>query len=183
MLKNARIPILGFAAFSGTGKTTLLAQVLRILAARGYRAGVVKHAHESFDIDKPGKDSYELRKAGARQMLIGSRQRWALVAETDGDAEPRLDELLAHLDQDALDFILVEGFKAEAFPKIELHRPSAGHPLLHPHDASIVALATDEPQAIATHLPILDLNRAGDIADFILEYLFKSRAHSRATTA
>ena len=179
MLSHARIPVLGFAAHSGVGKTTLLIELLRILKGRGYRVGVVKHAHHGFDTDIPGKDSYELRKAGACQMLVGSRQRWALVTETDGAAEPRLDELLQRLDQDALDFILVEGFKAEAFPKIEVHRPSLGQALLHPHDAAIVALATDAPAA-ATCLPVLDLNRPGDIADFIVKFLLHSRAPLRA---
>jgi len=181
MLKNARIPVLGLAALSGTGKTTLLVQVLQILRARGCRVGVVKHAHHSFDTDIPGKDSYELRKAGARQMLVGSRQRWALVTETGGDAEPQLDDLLRRLDQSALDFILVEGFKNEPFPKIELHRPRLGHPLLHATDPTIVAVATDEPAKIETGLPVLDLNRPELIAAFILEYLFSSTARERAT--
>lgn len=171
MLTQARVPVLGFAAFSGTGKTTLLAELLRIFRARGYRVGVVKHAHHAFDIDQPGKDSYELRRAGARQMLVGSRRRWALVTETEGEREPRLDELLRRLDQDALDFVLVEGFKGEAFAKIELHRPRLGHPLLHPHDPAIVALATDEPATAGTRLPVLDLNRPAEVAEFVLRYL------------
>jgi molybdopterin-guanine dinucleotide biosynthesis protein B len=183
MLNNAHIPILGFAAHSGTGKTTLLIEVLRILKQRGYRVGVVKHAHHGFDIDKPGKDSYELRKAGACQMLVGSRQRWALVTETDGAAEPRLDELLCRLDQSALDFILIEGFKAEAFPKIEVHRPSLGQPVLHPHDTAIVAIATDAPAAVATSLPVLDLNRPVDVADFILNYLLHAPTRLRTAGA
>lgn len=182
MLKNARIPILGLAALSGTGKTTLLVEILKILKQQGYRVGVVKHAHHSFDTDKPGKDSYELRRAGARQMLVGSRQRWALVTETDGVAEPRLDELLRRLDQDALDFILVEGFKTEAFPKVEIHRPHLGHPLLHPDDPNIVAVATDEPAAVETALPVLDLNRPEAIAAFMLAYLFPASARGRATS-
>jgi len=179
MLTQARIPILGFAAYSGTGKTTLLIELLRIFRARGYRVGVVKHAHHGFDIDQPGKDSYELRRAGARQMLIGSRRRWALVAETEDEREPKLDELLRHLDQDALDFVLVEGFKGEAFAKIELHRPRLGHPLLHPHDPAIVALATDEPATAGTRLPVLDLNRPADVAAFILRYLSPAPARDR----
>jgi molybdopterin-guanine dinucleotide biosynthesis protein B len=183
MLSHARVPVLGFAAHSGTGKTTLLIELLRILKARGYRVGVVKHAHHSFDTDIPGKDSYELRKAGACQMLVGSRQRWALVTETDGATEPRLDDLLVRLDQGALDFILVEGFKAEAFPKIEVHRPSLGHALLHPHDAAIVALATDSPPSATTPLPVLDLNRPGDIVDFILNFLRHAPVPLRAAGA
>lgn len=180
MLTQARVPILGFAAYSGTGKTTLLVELLRIFRARGYRVGVVKHAHHSFDIDKPGKDSYELRHAGARQMLIGSRRRWALVAETEDEHEPKLDELLRHLDQDVLDFVLVEGFKGEAFPKIELHRPHLGQPLLHPGDAAIIAVATDEPATAGTRLPVLDLNRPADVADFVLRFLLPASSGATA---
>lgn len=171
MLKNARVPVLGIAAWSGTGKTTLLVQVLDQLAAAGYAVGVIKHAHHSFDIDHPGKDSYELRKAGARQMLVASRARVALVRERANEQEPRLDELLAMLDQDALDFILVEGFKAERFPKIEIQRPGLGLPPLFPADSSVVAIATDGPLSVATTLPLLDLNRPRQITDFILTYL------------
>ena len=171
MLSNARVPILGFAAWSGTGKTTLLVKILAVLRRQGYRVAVVKHAHHSFDIDKPGKDSYELRKAGAVQTLIGSRHRWALVAEKPDEQEPRLDDLLRHLDQEALDFILVEGFKSERYPKIELHRPALGHPLLHPGDDTIVAVATDALLPAQTSLPLLDLNRPQQIADFIAGYL------------
>ncbi len=171
MLINARVPILGLAAFSGTGKTTLLVKILAVLRHKGFRVGVVKHAHHSFETDKPGKDSYELRKAGAVQTLVGSRHRWALVAEKPDAQEPRLDDLLRHLDQETLDFILVEGFKTECFPKIELHRPALGHPLLHPGDDTIIAIATDAPLPVQTSLPLLDLNRPDEIADFIAGYL------------
>ena len=184
MLSTARIPILGVAAYSGTGKTTLLVKLLVVLRARGYRVGVVKHAHHSFEIDKPGKDSYELRKAGAVQTLVASRQRWALVAETEHEQEPRLDDLLRHLDQDSLDFILVEGFKAERFPKIELYRPSLGHPLLHEDDDSIIAIASDAPLPVINSLPLLDLNQLEDIADFVVEFLFspdKAKRHASNT--
>ena len=181
MLNNARVPILGFAAWSGTGKTTLLVKVVTVLRRQGYRVAVVKHAHHSFDTDKPGKDSYELRKAGAVQTLVGSRHRWALVTEKTDEREPRLDDLLRHLDQEALDFILVEGFKAERFPKIELYRPALGRPLLHPGDDTIVAVATDVPLPVQTSLPLLDLNRPQDIAQFIAGYLTgPGRAERRA---
>ncbi len=164
-----RVPVVGMAAYSGTGKTTLLKQVLPILKARGLRVGVVKHAHHGFDIDQPGKDSYELRRAGATQMLVGSRQRWALMVETDLPDEPRLAELLSHLLPDELDLILVEGFKPEQIPKIEIHRPSRGKPLLATNDTSIVAIATDAQPAEATDLPILDLNAPASVANFIVE--------------
>ncbi|MFL6646674.1 MAG: molybdopterin-guanine dinucleotide biosynthesis protein MobB [Sulfurifustaceae bacterium] len=166
-----RPPILGIAAYSGTGKTTLLRKILPQLRGRGLRVAVVKHAHHSFDTDVPGKDSYELRKAGAVQMLVASRHRWALITETGDANEPRLDELLGQLDQSNLDLILVEGFKAEAFPKIELHRPSLGHPLLCVLDRSILAIATDAPLAVEPRIPVLDLNRPGGIVDFILRFV------------
>jgi molybdopterin-guanine dinucleotide biosynthesis adapter protein len=165
---TARVPVVGIAAYSGTGKTTLLKKILPMLRARGLRVAVVKHAHHSFDTDVPGKDSYELRKAGATQMLVASRHRWALVAETGDASEPRLEELLARLDQRELDLILVEGFKAEEFPKIELHRPSLGHPLLCVLDPSIVAVASDAPLAPAPSIPVVDLNQPAQIVDVIL---------------
>ena len=171
MLTNAHLPIVGFAAFSGTGKTTLLKELLPLLSARGLRVGVVKHAHHSFEMDHPGKDSYELRKSGAAQLLIASRARWALVVERTRDREPRLDEVLLELDQAALDLILVEGFKDESFAKIELHRPSLRRPLLHPDDDAIIAVASDTPLDDTRNLPQLDLNRPEEIAAFIVDYV------------
>lgn len=168
MLRNARVPVLGFTALSGTGKTTLLARLLPLLKKRGLRVGMIKHAHHSFDVDTPGKDSYILRHAGADQMLIASNQRWALMAETPQGADPRLDDLLSALRQDELDLVLVEGFKKEAFPKIELHRPSLGHPLLCREDRAIIAVVTDAPIADVPALPLLDLNRPEQIAEFII---------------
>jgi len=165
-------PLLGFAAWSGTGKTTLLEQLVPLLVARGLRVAVVKHAHHDFDIDVPGKDSYRMRKAGARQVMVASRRRWALVTEhDDGRAEPRLAELLPQLDHAQLDLILVEGFKHEAIPKIELHRPALGKPLLYPDDPQVIAVATDAPLASAPPLPLLNLNTPEEVADFVLDYL------------
>ena len=169
MLTNAHIPILGFAAWSGTGKTTLLRRLLPILAGRGIRVGMIKHAHHDFDVDTPGKDSYELRKAGAAQMLISSRRRWALMVERPVDREPPLDEVLLELDQELLDLILVEGFKHERFPKIELHRPSFRRPLLYPSDDTIVAIATDAPLDDPVSLPTLDLNSPEEIGSYVIE--------------
>jgi molybdopterin-guanine dinucleotide biosynthesis protein B len=172
MLRNARCPILGFAAYSGTGKTTLLTRLLPLLTEQGIRVGMVKHAHHRFEMDHPGKDSYELRRAGAQQMLVASRKRFALLVEHDnGQAEPDLDTLLAHLDQDRLDLILVEGFKHERFPKIELHRPALGKPLLFPDHPGFIAVASDAPLPIAVDLPILSLNRPEQVRDFIIERL------------
>ncbi len=163
--------VLGFAAWSGTGKTTLLKQLIPVLKKRELRLGVVKHAHHNFDVDTPGKDSYELRKAGADHMLIGSRKRWALMVERDGDDEPRLDELLAHLSGRDLDLILVEGFKHERFAKIELHRPALQRPLLFPDDDSIIAIASDARLTTPPGIPQLDLNQLQDIVDFVVDYI------------
>lgn len=159
--------MVGFAAYSGTGKTTLLEQLLPMLMHGGIRIAVVKHAHHQFDIDQPGKDSYRLRHAGAQQMLIASAQRWALMHENVVADEPRLATLLQHLDHKQLDLILVEGFKQEAFDKIELHRPSTGHDTLYTSDENIIAIATDAPEQIDTRLPILDINNVAEIARFI----------------
>ncbi|MDX1527255.1 MAG: molybdopterin-guanine dinucleotide biosynthesis protein B [Gammaproteobacteria bacterium] len=169
MIQNAHLPIVGFAAYSGTGKTTLLKKLLPILKSRSVRVGMVKHAHHTFDVDQPGKDSYELRKAGAAQMLIASRSRWALMVERQRDKEPLLDEVLLELDQAALDLILVEGFKQEPFPKIELRRAGLKGKPFFPDDDNVVAIATDDPSGLETDLPILDLNRPDEIADFIID--------------
>lgn len=167
MLRNAQIPIIGFAAYSGTGKTTLLVALLPLLSARGLRVGVLKHAHHEFDIDKPGKDSFELRAAGAQQMLVTSRKRWALIVERELDDEPSLDDALLGLNQNSLDLILVEGFKRVAFPKIELHRGALRRPLLCRADANIIAVASDGDPGADVSLPLLDLNEPRSVADFI----------------
>lgn len=164
------LPLLGFAAYSGTGKTTLLTQLLPILAARGIRTAVIKHAHHRFEVDHEGKDSYELRKAGAAQMLIGSRHRWALMTETSEQQEPDLNYLIQQLDPKLADLIIVEGLKREAFPKIELHRPSTGQPLMFPDNPYIIAVATDAPLAQATELPLLDINNPAAVANFVIEF-------------
>jgi len=173
-MQAAPIPIVGFSALSGTGKTTLLTSMLPLLKARGIRVGAIKHAHHRFEVDHQDKDSYRLRKAGAEQMLVASRRRLALIEERDeAGTEPRLDELLQHMDTGHLDMILVEGFKREHFPKIELHRPALGHPLRYPDDPDIIAVASDRPlTATPCHLPLLDINRPGQIVDFLLRHFF-----------
>jgi molybdopterin-guanine dinucleotide biosynthesis protein B len=166
------IPLLGFVAFSGTGKTTLLTQLIPLLKARGLRLAVIKHTHHTFDIDTPGKDSYELRQAGAEQVMVASRRRWALMVETPQQTDdPQLDALLPHLNTDALDLVLVEGFKHTTIPKIELHRPTLNHPLLFPEDANIIAIASDSTLPAKTRLPVLDLNNPEAIADFIMRFV------------
>ncbi len=166
----APVPMIGFAAYSGTGKTTLLKELIPLLNQQGIRIGMIKHAHHRFDVDTPGKDSYELRKAGAEQMLIASGTRWALMTETpDQQQDPSLEYLISRLDLDKIDLIMVEGFKQEPFAKIELHRPSTGNPLLFPNDPNILALATDEAKAIDCQLPLLDINSPEKICQFIIE--------------
>lgn len=171
--QRPNLPLLGFAAYSGTGKTTLLEALLPKLTAAGLRIGLLKHAHHDFDVDKPGKDSYRLRKAGASQMLIASRNRHALMTETP-DAEAEFDYLLTRFDAEKLDVILVEGCKNIAFPKIELHRAEVGKPWLYPHDQNIIAIAADE--AVETALPQMHINDLDAIADFVLDYVNKWRA-------
>jgi molybdopterin-guanine dinucleotide biosynthesis protein B len=168
---NYSLPILGFCAFSGTGKTSLLKQLLPLLKLKGLRLGIVKHAHHQFDIDQPGKDSYELRQAGATQMLVASHKRLAWVKElSENQPEPGLEETLQILDPDDLDLVLVEGFKQESFPKIELHRPSMGKPLLYSTMPGIIAIATDTPLTDPDiHLLQLNLNQPAEIADFIIK--------------
>jgi molybdopterin-guanine dinucleotide biosynthesis protein MobB len=164
---DSPIPVIGFAAFSGTGKTTLLKRLIPLLRERGRRPGLIKHAHHRVEFDQPGKDSYELRKAGAEQVLLASVNRWALMVERMDESEPELPELLARMDLSTLDLVLVEGFRHLAFPKIELHRPSLGKPLLSEQDDSIVAIASDEPVSPGKVIPLLDLNEPLSIADFI----------------
>lgn len=135
------IPVLGFCAYSGTGKTTLLKKLIPELNRRGLRLAVVKHAHHNFDVDIPGKDSYEMRKAGARQMLVASHVRWALMTEDPVEDAPELPHLLAQIEADKVDIVLVEGFKKLALPKVELHRAAHGKPFIHPHDEHIQAIA------------------------------------------
>ena len=173
----ANCPLLGFVAFSGTGKTTLLKQLIPLLKARGLQLAVIKHTHHSFDIDTPGKDSYELRQAGAEQVMVASSRRWALMVETPNQVDdPQLDSLIQHLDSSALDLILVEGFKHAAIPKIELHRPGLKKPLLCPEDSDIIAIASDTPLTQQIDLPMLALNDPEAIADFVVDFVHKQQS-------
>ncbi len=177
---ETKVPVLGFAAYSGTGKTTLLVNLIPLLKQQGIEVGVIKHAHHTFEIDQPGKDSYEIRKAGARQMLIGSKKRWALMVEQgEKNQQDRLQEYISHIDQDKLDLILVEGFKPEAIPKIELHRPGLGHPLICKTDESVIAIATDADINEETELPLLDLNDY----DAMVKYIMKTFSLNQNTVA
>ncbi|HYE36832.1 molybdopterin-guanine dinucleotide biosynthesis protein B [Methylocaldum sp.] len=175
--RNAQVPILGFAAFSGTGKTTLLKKIIPLLRLNDLNVGLIKHSHHSFEIDYPGKDSYELRQAGASPVMLSSSHRRAIIVEHRVIREPTLAEELAYFDQTDLDLILVEGFKRERFPKIELHRPALGKPLLFPDDETIIAIATDTEPAVTPGIPRLDINDPDQIARFICqEFLPHARA-------
>lgn len=178
LLSNARVPLLGFAAFSGTGKTTLLKQVIPRLVAEGLRVGLIKHAHHAFDVDHPGKDSHELRMAGASPVMLSSSHRRAVMTEHAQPADPVLNHELAFLDQSGIDLLLVEGFKKARFPKVELHRPALGKPLLYPEDDAIIALATDEPLAVPPSVPCLDLNDIDQMVSFIVSWFAAERLGS-----
>lgn len=156
--------VFGLAGWSGSGKTTLLTRLIPELVARGVTVSTIKHAHHEFDIDKPGKDSWRHRQAGAVEVMVASTRRFALMHELRDAREPSLDELTARMAP--VDLLLVEGFKAHPHPKLEVHRPSVGKPFLYPNDRHIVALASDE--AITVPLPVLPLADAAAIADFIL---------------
>ncbi|MDD5460533.1 MAG: molybdopterin-guanine dinucleotide biosynthesis protein B [Methylococcales bacterium] len=173
-MKHTRIPILGFAAFSGTGKTTLLTRLIPILKAQGLRIGLIKHSHHNFQIDQPGKDSFRLREAGASPVMLISTHRRAIITEIIPQREPRLDDQLQHFDQSGLDLILVEGFKAEQFPKIELYRPSLNKPLLYPDDPNIIAIASDCALETPDYLAQLDINQPEMIATFITDQFMRS---------
>ncbi|WP_333873832.1 molybdopterin-guanine dinucleotide biosynthesis protein B [Methylobacter sp.] len=173
-MENAQIPVLGFVAASGTGKTTLLTELIPILKQNGLRIGLIKHSHHDFEIDQPGKDSFRLRKAGASSVMLVSRYRRAIITEFAPEKEPRLDDQLKQFDQSELDLILVEGFKAEQFPKIELHRSSFEKALLYPNDPDIIAIATDTTLETPDYLIQLELNRPQMIADFIQNHIMKS---------
>jgi molybdopterin-guanine dinucleotide biosynthesis adapter protein len=155
--------ILGLAGWSGSGKTTLITALIPELVARGLSVSTIKHAHHEFDIDRPGKDSWQHRQAGAHEVIVASSRRWALMHELRGAPEPSLDELMARMRP--VDLLLVEGFKRHPHPKIEVHRPSIGKPLLYPDDPWVVAIASDEK--LAAPVPLLPLGDAGAVAAFI----------------
>ncbi|MFU8789652.1 MAG: molybdopterin-guanine dinucleotide biosynthesis protein B [Methylobacter sp.] len=163
------IPVLGFVAASGTGKTTLLSQLIPLLKQGGLRVGLIKHSHHDFDIDQPGKDSFRLRQAGASPVLLVSQYRRAMITEFAPLQEPRLADQLKQFDPSELDLILVEGFRAEQFPKIELHRAGLNQALLYPDDSDIIAIATDVALEMPDSLAQLELNRPETIAAFIFD--------------
>jgi molybdopterin-guanine dinucleotide biosynthesis protein MobB len=172
-MKSQGTPLLGFAAWSGTGKTTLLSKLIPLLRKQGLRIALVKHAHHDFDIDHPGKDSYRLRKAGAEHVVVASNRRLAMIREIGmRREEPSLQEALVALDLTHIDLVLVEGFKHERIPKIELYRHSLDKPLLHRGDPTIIAIASDTPvdinANIGSRIDQLDIDDPGQIAEYIM---------------
>ena len=156
--------VIGIAGWSGAGKTTLLTRVIPCLTARGLRVSTVKHAHHAFDIDQPGKDSHTHRQAGATEVLISSANRYALMHELRGAPEMTLRALLARLSP--VDLVLVEGFKRETHPKLEVFRKAVGKPMLHPDDPNIVAVASDAP--VAARVPVVSLDDVAAVADVLV---------------
>ena len=157
--------IIGLDGWSGSGKTTLLTKVIPRIVARGLRVSTLKHAHHDFDVDQPGKDSHAHRLAGATEVLIGSDRRWALVRELRHEDEPSLAMLLRKLSP--VDLVLIEGYKSERYPKLEVHRAALGLPLLAADDPAIVAIAADTALPIA-RIPVIDLDDIGRIVEVMI---------------
>jgi molybdopterin-guanine dinucleotide biosynthesis protein B len=163
--------LFGFAGWSGSGKTTVIEQIIPDLRARGLVVSLIKHAHHAFDIDQPGKDSWRHRKAGCSEVLVTSSARWALMHELKGDAELTLVQALDQLSP--CDLVLVEGYKRAAIPKLEIHRPAIGKPVLYPEDPHIVAIATDQPGRLRdAPVPVLDLSNVNALAELVISRAF-----------
>jgi molybdopterin-guanine dinucleotide biosynthesis protein B len=168
------VHILGVAGWSGSGKTTLLTRLIPLLVGEGLRVAAIKHAHHSFDIDQPGKDSFQHRMAGAQEVMVSSANRWALMHENRGEAEASLGELIDRLSP--ADLVLVEGFKTERHDKLEVHRAANGKPLLCTGDDSVIALVTDL-QAPEVAVPVLAMDDIGAVAEFVLRrYGYRGQA-------
>lgn len=176
MIATRTLPVIGICATgSNTGKTTLINKLIIELRERNIRVSVIKHAHHHFDIDHPGKDSYEIREAGAVQTLVASNKRWALITEMQRTPNPPheadLESLIELINPEYADLILVEGFKSANIPKIEVHRPALGMPLASANDSHFIAVACDGALTIPTQLPVLDLNNIKQITDFIVKVI------------
>lgn len=159
--------IIAIAGYSGSGKTTLIEKLIPVLVLEGFKVSLIKHAHHEFDVDHPGKDSWRHRHAGASEVMIGSSNRWALMHELRGAPEPGLEDLLKRMSP--CDLVIVEGWKYNSIPKVEVHRKLADKPLLFTEDRNVVAVATDEP--LATDLPQFALEDAEGVAQFIIRHL------------
>ncbi len=157
--------VFGLAGYSGAGKTTLIEALIPIFTARGLSVSLIKHTHHNFDVDRPGKDSYRHREAGATEVMLVCDTRWAIMHELRGHPEPGFEEQIARLSP--CDLVLVEGFKYTPIPKLEVHRPAAGHPFIWPENDDVIAVASDV--ALDIPKPVLDLNDRDRIAAFILE--------------
>jgi molybdopterin-guanine dinucleotide biosynthesis protein B len=171
------IPVLGICAqASGMGKTTLIEAILPELATYGLRVSIIKQTHAEFDVDRPGKDSYRLRGAGAAQVMLSSENRWVLMTEIRSEREDdRVLDMVRHLDPELADLVLVEGFRHAPIPKIEVFRPSCGKSLLARQDGWVIAVASDLP--VATARPVLDLNAPRSVAKFIVEWWARQQVH------
>jgi len=159
------VKVFGIAGWSGAGKTTLLEKLIIEIGGRGFSVSTLKHTHHAVDIDRPGKDSFRHREAGAIEVLVASSSRWALMHELRGGAEPPVEELIRHMTP--VDLLIIEGFKSHAHPKLEVHRPSLGKPMLWPSDPTIAGIASDQRLEGLT-LPVLPLDDAAAIAEFVL---------------
>ena len=159
--------IFGFAGWSGSGKTTLIEKLIPRFVKLGLRVSLIKHAHHTFDVDQPGKDSYRHRQAGASEIMVTSSRRWVMMHELRGAAEPTFEEQIRHFSP--CDLLLVEGFKHAPIPKLEVWRAETGEPLLHPNDPHIVAVASDV--RVDTPLPVLPLDDDRQVSQFILAHL------------
>ncbi len=164
--------IIGLAGWSGSGKTTLIKKLIPCLIARGLKVSTLKHAHHGFDLDQPGKDSFFHRTAGATEVVVSSAKRFAILHELRGEPEWDLPELVGKMSP--VDLVLVEGYKRDAFPKVEVHRAANDKPLIHPEDPHIVAIASDLPLPGA-HVPVVDLNDIERIADLSIKHAVSVR--------
>jgi molybdopterin-guanine dinucleotide biosynthesis protein B len=158
---------IGFAGWSGSGKTTLIEKLIPLFVKRGLRVSLIKHAHHTFDVDQPGKDSYRHRHAGASEVLVTSSRRWVLMHELRGEREPTFEDQVRRISP--CDLLIVEGFEFARIPKVEVWRAMTGEPFLHPKDPDIVAVASDGP--VGTTLPLLNLNDVDGVAAFVVDHL------------
>ena len=174
------LPLLGFAAFSGTGKTTLLCEIIPLLKEKGFHIGVIKHSHHDIEIDHPKKDTFALRKSGAEKVLISSQKRTALIIEhSDKTTESTLEEALKDIHPEGLDLVLIEGFKHADIPKIELHRKALNKPYIYLDDKNIIAVATDHELADENAPYKLDLNQPVQIANYIVENMINEHSNKK----
>jgi molybdopterin-guanine dinucleotide biosynthesis protein B len=173
IVEGQGMKIMGIVGWSGSGKTSLLVELLPLLRKQGFQVSTMKHAHHRFDVDKPGKDSFRHREAGASEVLVVTSSRWVLMHESREEPEPAIETLIERMTP--VDLLLIEGFKTHHHPKLEIHRASEGKPLLCPDDPEIVAVASDAPLP-ELKIPLLDLNDPGAIAGFILRHTGLKRA-------